>query len=401
MYGFPHLRPTPRPLPLPLQATAAFGLEAVVGRELTALGLPPTATEDGRVRFEGGPADLARANLWLRAADRVQVVAAEFDGRDFGALFDAVRAVDWTAWIAYDAAFPVSASSTRSELSHVPTLQKLAKKAIAEALCEARGDAPGSPVPEAGPPVPVEVSVRKDRVSLLLDTSGDGLHRRGYRDLSVAAPLKETLAAGIVLLSVWDRTRPLLDPCCGSGTLPIEAALIGRNMAPGLHRSFAAEGWPLVPPEVWEGERAAARAAVLPPLEAPVQGGDIDRNAVSAARRHADRAGVGDDLHFQCRPIAEAGAKAKHGVLLANPPYGERLGDADAVHAELAALLGRLDTWSGCVLTPHPGFEKLVGRKADRRRKLYNGRIACTLHQYLGPKPPAFGESPSPAGPAA
>ena len=385
-------------MPLLLQATAAFGLEAVVGRELTALGLPPVATEDGRVRFLGTPADVAKANLWLRAADRVQVVAGTFDCRDFGDFFDAVRAVDWTRWVAYDAAFPVSASSVRSELSHVPTLQKLAKKAIAACLCEARGQPPDTPVPETGPPVPVEVNVRKDHVSLLLDTTGEGLHRRGYRDLSVAAPLKETLAAGIVLLSVWDRTRPLLDPCCGSGTLPIEAALIGRNIAPGLNRAFAAEGWPLVTPAVWEAQRTAAAAAVLPPLGKPLQGGDADRDAVSAARRHAERAGVGGDVHFQQRPIAEAGSKGGHGVLLANPPYGERLGDADAVHADLAALLNRLDTWSAAVITPHPRFAKLVGRKADRRRKLYNGPLACTLHQYLGPRPPALAR---PAGSAA
>ncbi len=202
--------------------------------------------------------------------------------------------------------------------------------------------------------------------------------------------MKETLAAGIVLLSVWDRDRPLLDPCCGSGTLPIEAALIGRNMAPGQRRAFVAEGWPLVPPELWEEQRTAAAAAVLPPLEKPLQGGDVDRNAVSAARRHAERAGVGEDVHFQRRPIAEAGSKGAHGVLLANPPYGERLGDADAVHADLAALLARLGDWSAAVLTPHPAFASMVGRKANRRRKLYNGTLACTLHQYLGPKPPSL-----------
>ena len=373
-----------------LQATAAFGLEAVVGRELTALGLPPVATEDGRVRFLGGPADIVKANLWLRAADRVQVVAEEFDCRDLGDFFEAVRAVDWTRWVPYDAAFPVAASSVRSKLSHVPTLQKLAKKAIAARLCDARDQPEGSEVPEPGPPVPVEVNVRKDHVSLLLDTTGEGLHRRGYRDLTGPAPLKETLAAGIVLLSVWSRGRPLLDPCCGTGTLPIEAALIGRNLAPGRRRAFAAEAWPLVPPEVWNAERDAADAAVLPPLESPLQGGDIDANAVSAARRHADRAGVGDDVHFQQRPIAEAGAKGAHGVLLANPPYGERMGDADAVHADLAALLKRLDGWSAAVITPHPRFQRLVGRKAARRRKLYNGPLACTLHQYLGPKPPSL-----------
>ena len=345
------------------------------------------------MRFDGGAAAIAKANLWLRAAERVQVVVEEFECTDLGAFFDRVRALDWPAWVAYDAAFPVAARSVKSGLSHVPTLQRLAKKAIAEALCEARGDAPGSPVPEVGPAAPIEVNVRRDRVSLLLDTTGEGLHRRGYRDLTGAAPLKETLAAGIVLLSVWDRDRPLLDPCCGTGTLVIEAALLGRNMAPGLRRSFAAEGWPLVPPEVWAAARSEAEAAILPPLDGPLQGGDVDRNAVSAARRHAERAGVGADCHFQRRPIAEAGAKAKWGVLLANPPYGERLGDeaaADAVHADLAALLGRLETWSGCVLTPHPRFPHLVGRKADRRRKLYNGRLACTLHQYLGPKPPSL-----------
>ena len=379
-----------RRVSLLLQATAAFGLEAVVGRELTALGLPPVATEDGRVRFLGTPADIARANLWLRAADRVQVVAEEFDCRDFGDFFDAVRAVDWTRWVAYDAAFPVSASSVRSKLSHVPTLQKLAKKAIAACLCEARGGPQGSEVPETGPPVPVEVNVRKDHVSLLLDTTGEGLHKRGYRDLTGPAPLKETLAAGVVLLSVWTRGRPLLDPCCGTGTLPIEAALIGRDIAPGRHRTFAAEAWPLVQPAAWAEQRDAADAAVLPPLDSPLQGGDVDANAVSAARRHAARAGVGDDIHFQQRPIADAGAKGTHGVLLANPPYGDRMGDADAVHADLAGLYNRLDGWSAAVLTPHPGFAKLVGRKAARRRKLYNGPLACTLHQYLGPKPPSL-----------
>ncbi|MFH5804830.1 class I SAM-dependent RNA methyltransferase [Alienimonas sp. DA493] len=381
-----------------LQATAAFGLEAVVGRELEALGLPPTEKEDGRVRFEGDPADLVRANLWLRAADRVQVVAEEFDCDDYDAFYETVRTLDWTKWIAYDAAFPVTARSVRSALGHVPTLQSMAKKAIAEALCEARGDRPGSPVPEVGPPVPIEVNVRKDRVSLLLDSTGPGLHKRGYRDLTGPAPLKETLAAGIVLLSVWTRDRPLLDPCCGTGTLPIEAALIGRNVAPGLHREFVAEGWPLAPPALWAEQRAAAQAAILPPLEKPLQGGDLDRDAVSAARRHARRAGVGEDVHFQQRPIAEAGAKASHGVLLANPPYGERLGDADAVHQELAALLNRLGDWSAAILTPHPAFPSMVGRKAERRRKLYNGTLACTLHQYLGPKPASLGGQDDAAG---
>ncbi|MEM9702984.1 MAG: class I SAM-dependent RNA methyltransferase, partial [Planctomycetota bacterium] len=278
----------------------------------------------------------------------------------------------------------------RGALGHVPTLQSMAKKAIAEALCEARGDRPGSPVPETGPPVPIEVNVRNDRVALLLDSTGAGLHKRGYRDLTGSAPLKETLAAGIVLLSVWNRDRPLLDPCCGTGTLPIEAALLGRNLAPGLNRSFAAEGWPLAPPGLWEQEREKARAVALPPLDVAVQGGDIDRGAVSAARRHAERAGVGGDIHFQQRPIAGAGSRNSHGVLLANPPYGERLGDADAVHRDLAELMNRLGDWSTAVLTPHPAFPSMAGRQANRRRKLYNGTLACTLHQYLGPKPPSL-----------
>ena len=385
---------------LHLAATAAFGLEAVVARELHALGYRDTRAEDGSVRFAADPAAVPRCNLWLRAAERVQVVVAEFDCVDFGDLFDAVREIAWEERVAPGHAFPVNARSVKSTLHSVRDVQRLAKKAIADRLSSHRaGD--GEWVEEDGPPVPVEVSIRKDRVTVLLDTSGDGLHRRAYREWIGPAPLKETLAAGIVLLSVWDRDRPLLDPVCGTGTLVTEAALIGRDIAPGRNRSFAAEHWPAFPPPLWKEARTEAEDRVRPPLDHPLQGTDIDPQAVRVARRHAELAGVAGDCHFQQRPLAEASSSAKYGVLLANPPYGERLGDRDSVedlYREFRPLLERLDTWSACVLTPHPRFDELAGRHAARRRKLYNGRIACTLWQFLGPKPPAMRRGPAYTG---
>ena len=381
-----------------LAASAAFGLEAVVARELHALGYRDTRAEDGLVRFTANDAAVPRCNLWLRAAERVQVVVAEFDCTDFGDLFDAVREIAWEEWVAPGHAFPVNARSVKSTLHSVRDIQRLAKKAIADRLASLRTGHGGEWVEEDGPPVPVEVSIRKDRVTVLLDTSGEALHRRAYREWVGPAPLKETLAAGIVLLSVWDRDRPLLDPVCGTGTLVTEAALIGRGIAPGRNRSFAAERWPRFPRVLWEEARAEAEDAILPPLDRPLQGTDVDPRAVEVSRRHAELAGVADDCHFQTRPLADAGASQKFGVLLANPPYGERLGDRDSVedlYREFRPLLERLDTWSACVLTPHPRFDELAGRTAARRRKLYNGRIACTLWQFLGPKPPAMRRGPA------
>ncbi len=388
--------------PLTLIATTAFGLEAVVSRELEQLGCTGLRVEDGRVRFEGQPVDVCRANLWLRSADRVLVQLAEFEATDFGVLFDQAHALPWEDWLTEESAFPVRGRSVRSQLHSVPDCQRLVKKAIVERLKRVY---PVDWFAETGPEFPVSVQMMRDRCTITLDTSGPGLHKRGYRALTGAAPLKETLAAALVQLSYWNRERLLVDPCCGTGTILIEAALIGRNMAPGLKRSFAAERWPRIPLALWDECRAEARSRIGPPLGETLAGYDIDWRPLQLAREAAKQAGVFDDLHFQQRPVAEFRSSRKYGCLITNPPYGERLGEQDEVEAlyrELGEQLAPLETWSQYILTAHPQFETLFGRKAIRRRKLFNGTIECTYYQYPGPKPPRTpaggpGEPPAPA----
>jgi putative N6-adenine-specific DNA methylase len=244
---------------------------------------------------------------------------------------------------------------------------------------------------ESGAVYGIEVSLLRDRATLTLDTSGEALHRRGYRTLVGEAPLRETLAAALVLLSYWNRERPLIDPCCGSGTIAIEAALIGRGIAPGIARTFAAERWPQFSADVWRKARDEARAQTQPPLESRIIGTDIDQRAIDLARRHASAAGVGEDIHFQQKPLADLRSSKKYGCVITNPPYGERIGEqreVEQLYRELGRVLASLDTWSHYVLTSHAGFERLFGRAADRRRKLYNSNIACTYYQFFGPKPP-------------
>lgn len=371
-----------------LIATCAFGLEAIVKRELQQLGYEPTLVEDGQVRFQGDDAAIPRCNLWLRCAGRVLLLIGEFEARNFGDLFDRTHALDWEQWLTADAAFPVRGTSVKSQLHSMPDCQRIVKKAVVERLKRAhRRDW----FDETGPSCPIDVTLLRDRVTLTLDTSGAGLHQRGYRTFVGKAPLRETLAAALVQLSYWNESRPLSDPCCGTGTIPIEAALIGRNMAPGLHRRFASEEWPRLDRRLWEAARAEARDAIREGLEFRIVGTDIDAESLRLARQHAAAAGVADDIHFQQRPLAEFSSPHKYGCLITNPPYGERLGDEDVVE-ELCRELGRrcdaLATWSAYVLTSHPHFERLFGRPADRRRKLYNARIACTYYQYHGPRPP-------------
>lgn len=379
---------------LTLIATAAFGLEAVVARELQALGITDISTEDGRLRFRGGPRDVCRANLWLRSADRVLIQLAEFPALDFGALFDRAHAVPWEEWLTATSAFPVNARSVRSQLHSVPDCQRLVKKAIVERLKKFH---PVEWFEEAGPPAPVDVHLLKDRCTITIDATGPGLHKRGYRTLTGEAPLKETLAAALVQLSYWNRERLLVDPCCGTGTILIEAALLGRNIAPGLHRSFTAEQWPRIPAALWEECRAEARDLIRPALPERLAGYDVAWKPLERARAAAQAAGVFGDLHLQQRPLAEFRSSRKYGCLITNPPYGERLGEQREVE-ELYRVLGdrcrELESWSVYVLTSHPRFETLFGRKADRRRKLFNGRIECTYYQYAGPRPPG-GRSPA------
>jgi 23S rRNA (guanine2445-N2)-methyltransferase / 23S rRNA (guanine2069-N7)-methyltransferase len=369
-----------------LVATAAFGLEAVVARELRTLGYEPRV-ENGRVRFAGPVEAIARANLWLRTAERVVIVVGEFPATDFGALFEQTSALPWEAWLPPDAAFPVTGRSHGSQLSSVPACQRIVKRAIVERLRRAHGV---QQLPESGAVCAVDVALRNDTALLTLDTTGAGLHKRGYRTLVGAAPLRETLAAGLILLSYWTPQRPLLDPFCGSGTVVIEAALIGRRIAPGLRRTFAAEAWPTIDRRVWDEARREAHDLMLPALPQRLVGTDQDAAALRLARYHAERAGVADDVHFQQRPFAELHARREFGCLITNPPYGERLHDPQglrALYESMPEVFRRLRTWSFFILTAWPDFETLLGQKADRRRKLYNGRIECTYYQFRGPPP--------------
>lgn len=371
-----------------LIATAAFGLEAVVAREIIALGYEVGVVEDGKVCFRGPMDAICRANLWLRSADRLLVVIGIFEARDFGELFERVRGLGWSDWLEPGAAFPVRAKAVRSTLMSVRDCQAIAKKAIVESLRAVRG---GEWIDETGPVYQVDLSILKDRVTIAIDTSGSGLHKRGYRLRGGEAPLRETLAAALVQLSYWGPGRPFADPFCGSGTIAVEAALIGRGVAPGLGREFAAEAWPQLGPDRWRLARVEARDRIAPPLDQRLIATDNDERALDRGRFHAERAGVGADIHFQCRDVGELKTRRKYGCLITNPPYGERLGDslqAEILYRRLAEVVAPLDTWSVYVLTAHPRFEHVFGRRAGRRRKLYNGRIECTYFQYPGPRPP-------------
>ncbi|HEV3339586.1 MAG TPA: bifunctional 23S rRNA (guanine(2069)-N(7))-methyltransferase RlmK/23S rRNA (guanine(2445)-N(2))-methyltransferase RlmL [Pirellulales bacterium] len=373
--------------PLQLIATSAVGLEAVVARELKGLGYEAKIPQTGRIAFAGDESALCRANLWLRSADRVLVEVGSFEATDFGQLFDRTFALPWEQWIGGEAAFPVNGRSVKSQLSSVPACQRIVKKAIVEKLKHAhRTDS----LPETGPQYTVEVALLDNRATLTIDSSGAGLHKRGYRRLVAEAQLKETLAAGLVMLSFWKADRPMIDPFCGSGTIPVEAALIGRNLAPGLNRQFAAESWPAISPRQWEEARTEARDLASPGLPVKIIGTDADEEVLSLARYHAAQAGVTDDIHFQQRDFRDLSSQRQYGCIICNPPYGERMGrddDLEALYASMPLVLRRLKTWSHYVLTAFADFEALVGRPADRRRKLYNGRIECTYYQFHGPKP--------------
>ena len=392
---------------LHLVATAASGLEAIVVRELKQLGYNPKILRPGRVSFTGTESDICRANLWLRTADRVLVQLAAFPASDFDALFEQTRDIPWETWVAQDAAIPVRGRSRKSQLTSVPAVQRTVKKAIVERLLEKLplGKQPlsagtanqpihrmgQSPLSETGPAVPVEVAILDDEATISIDTSGDGLHKRGYRKLAAAAQLRETLASALMQLSFWRAGRPMLDPFCGTGTIVIEAAMLGRNLAPGRQRSFAAEHWSAIDAAFWKQAREEADDLAKPILEERILGTDADSEVLSLARYHADQAGVTDDIHFQKRQFEETLSKREYGCIITNPPYGVRMGDdaeVDALYQTMPNILRRLKTWSHYIITARENFEQLVGQPADRRRKLYNGGVACTYYQFHGPRPP-------------
>ncbi|MBA3313663.1 MAG: class I SAM-dependent RNA methyltransferase [Planctomycetota bacterium] len=381
-----------------LIATAAFGLEAVVDRELERLGYADRVVEDGKVTFAGDESAIARCNLWLRSADRVLLQIDEFAATDFGELFDRVEALPWEEWLPRDAAIPVEVRAVRSAIRSPRSGQAIVKKAIVTRLGRVYGL---NQLPETGPRFPIDVAIVADNVTIAIDTSGDGLHKRGYRKTAGVAPLKETLAAGMLQLSYWKRDRTFADPFCGSGTLPIEAAMLGRNRAPGLDRRFLAEEWPALPRRVWDEARSEAKNAIITDVIAPIVASDIDQKAIATARRNAETAGVARDIEFSTKPISQFRSSDEYGCLVCNPPYGERLGErgeAEELYRELGSAFARSPTWSFYVLTSHPAFQDLVGRRPDRRRKLYNGRIECVYYQFYGPRPPKCPPATLPQG---
>lgn len=371
-----------------LIATSTFGIEAVVGRELNWLGYADQKVENGRVTFAADEAAICRTNIWLRTAERVLVKMGEFSALTFDELFEGTKALPWDEWLPENAEFPVDGRSVDSKLSSVPDCQAIVKKAIVEKL---KLKYKKQWFDEDGPLYRIEVGLLKDIATLTIDTTGNGLHKRGYRTLTTGAPLKETLAAAMLMISRWKPDRVLIDPFCGSGTIPIEAALIAGNIAPGAKRSFSAEGWQQTPAGLWAKAREEAADKAKKVSDLRIQGSDIDEEAISIARYHAAQAGVAQGIHLQRLPIADISSRYKYGFIVCNPPYGERLGEipeVERLYKELGAIFKGFDTWSFYVITSHQRFEALVGRKADKKRKLYNGRIQCNYYQFYGPPPP-------------
>ncbi|NLV35741.1 MAG: class I SAM-dependent RNA methyltransferase [Clostridiaceae bacterium] len=371
-----------------LIATCIFGLEAIVARELSWLGYTDQHVDNGRVTFAGDEEAICRANLWLRSAERVLIKVGEFKALTFDELFEGTKALPWGDWLPENAEFPVNGKSVDSKLASIPDCQAIVKKAVVEKM---KLKYKKEWFEETGPLYRIEVGMLKDMATLTIDTSGMGLHKRGYRTLVSEAPLKETIAAAMLMISRWKPDRALIDPFCGSGTIPIEAALIAGNIAPGAKRSFTAESWWQTPPELWKKarEEAADKAKRTPDLR--IHGSDIDKDVLSLARYHAAQAGVADDIHLQRMPVSEISSRYKYGFIVCNPPYGERLGempDVEKLYREMGAIFKGLDTWSFYIITSHMNFEKLFGRKANKKRKLYNGRIMCNYYQFYGPPPP-------------
>ncbi|MGA2640155.1 MAG: class I SAM-dependent RNA methyltransferase [Spirochaetia bacterium] len=366
-------------------AAASFGLESVVRSEIEGLGIPGARVEDRRVLFDATAGDIARCNVWLRAADRVLIQVGEFAAADFDSLYQGLRAVPWRDLLAPFPAVTVDARSAGSKLTAIPSLQSVAKKAIVDAVSRS-----ASVMPETGPRYDVQLSLHKDRATVSLDTTGPGLHKRGYRRHTGEAPLRENLAAALVLLSRWNSSRSFADPVCGSGTIAIEAALLAANIAPGMFRRFAAEDWPLFPAGLWKEVRASARDARIRKVNARIDASDRDPAMVKAAAANADAAGVADLIRLRAAPMESFEPAGEFGCLVCNPPYGERLGnvrEAQELARAMGSLRARAPTWSFFVLSALEDFQRCFGARASRNRKLYNGNIRCWYYQYFGPLP--------------
>ena len=367
-----------------------FGLEAVLKREIYDLGYEITTVEDGRVTFEGDEEAVCRANIFLRTAERVMIQVGRFKATTFEELFQGIRNLPWEEYIPEDGKFWVKkASSINSKLFSPSDIQSIAKKAMVERMKQKYHK---EWFKEDGASYPVRIFLLKDEVTVALDTSGDSLHKRGYRTMTSKAPLTETLAASLIMLTPWRKDRILVDPFCGSGTFPIEAAMIAANIAPGMNRDFTAEEWTnLIDRKLWYECVKEAEDMIDTTVKVDIQGYDIDGDVIKAARENAKRAGVEHMIHFQQRAVADLSHPKKYGFIITNPPYGERLedkADLPELYTQIGQAYQRLDSWSMFLITSYTDTEKYIGRKADKNRKIYNGMLKTYFYQFLGPKPP-------------
>ena len=373
-----------------LIAPCHFGMEAVLKKEILDLGYEISQVEDGRVTFLGDDEAICRANVFLRTAERVLLKAGSFHAETFEELFQNIKNISWEDLIPKDGKFWVTkASSIKSKLFSPSDIQRIVKKAMVERMKQAYGL---EVFPETGSSFPLRVFLYKDQVTVGIDTSGESLHKRGYRTLASKAPITETLAAALILLTPWKKDRTLVDPFCGCGTFPIEAAMMAANMAPGMNRSFLAEDWEnLIPKKRWYETIDEANDLVDLGIQVDIQGYDLDGEVIKAAKSNAEAAGVEKLIHFQKRPLSAFSHPKKYGFLITNPPYGERIEEKEnlpALYQEIGERFRALDSWSAYIITAYEDAEKYIGRKADKNRKIYNGMIKTYYYQFLGPKPP-------------
>ncbi len=367
-----------------------FGLEAVLKKEIYDLGYEISKVEDGRITFLGDEEAICRANIFLRTAERVMIQVGRFKATTFEELFQGIKAIPWEEYIPEDGKFWVKkASSINSKLFSPSDIQSIAKKAMVERM---KSKYKKEWFAEDGAPYPVRIFLLKDEVTVALDTSGESLHKRGYRTMTSKAPLTETLAAALILLTPWRPDRILVDPFCGSGTFPIEAAMIAANIAPGMSREFTAEKWTnLIDRKMWYECVQEAQNMIDTTVEVDIQGYDIDGEVIKAARENAKRAGVDHMIHFQQRAVADLHHPKKYGFLITNPPYGERLeekADLPELYTQIGKAYQNLDSWSMFLITSYGDTERYIGRKADKNRKIYNGMLKTYFYQFMGPKPP-------------
>ncbi len=367
-----------------------FGLESVLKREITDLGYDVIRTEDGKVTFAGDAEAIARANIGLRTTERVLLKAGEFKALTYDELFEATKSIPWERYIPKDGKFWVAkANSIKSKLFSPSDIQSIMKKAMVERLKNVYGI---SWFEESGSSYPLRVSINKDIVTVGIDTSGESLHKRGYRTMTAKAPITETLASALIMLTPWHADRILVDPFCGSGTFAIEAAMLAANIAPGMNREFLAQSWNnLIDRKIWYDAFDEARELVNMDIETDIQGYDIDDNVIKAARANVRSAGVENLIHLQTRDVAELSHPKKYGFIITNPPYGERISDkeeCESLYRILGERYGQLDSWSMYLITAFKDAEKFIGRKADRNRKIYNGMMKTYFYQFMGPKPP-------------